>query len=262
MADLDITPGMEHADVAGWIVGALDPQEHRRFRAHLESCGECQQTVAEFAPAAQKLATGLPDGELLADVNPPEDLEERTLARVRQAASKARQPASNGQLAAGQAARETPARRRPRNWRGTRIISVAAAALVAAGAAAGIIFSQSTPALAFTIPLHGQNGSTASGQANAHQTSDGWSIQLTARHLKRLGPTQFYECWYASRASRAGHLDLITAGTFTVGPSGTASVQMWSAADPRTFPIMQITVESSGSASQHGTVILSGTART
>jgi len=264
---------VEHADVAGWIMGALDPQEHRRFRAHLETCGECQQTVAEFAPTAHKLAAGLPGGELLPDLNPPEDLAERTLARVQQAASKARPREGSGLLAGGQAAPETPAHgpetpargpetsaRRQRNWRGARIISVAAAALVAAGAGVGIIVSQPAPALAFTIPLHGQHGSTASGQANAHQTSAGWSIQLTARHLKPLGPGQFYECWYTSRASRPGHPDLISAGTFTAGSGGTASVQMWSAADPRTLPIMQITVQSPGNGSRTGTVILTGTA--
>ena len=240
---------MEHADVAGWIMGALDPAEHRRFRVHLESCAECQRTVAEFAPAAQKLAAALPAGDLLAGANPPADLQERTLIRVQLAAAK-------GHQAAVPAARKAPARRQ-----GARLIAVAAAALVAAGAAASFVVTQSAPALAFSIPLHGQNGTTAAAQATAHQSAGGWSIQLTARHLKQLGPGQFYECWYASRASRPGHRELITAGTFTVGASGTVSVQMWSAADPRTFPVMQITVESAGNASQHGTVILSGTAQ-
>jgi hypothetical protein len=33
---------------------------------------------------------------------------------------------------------------------------------------------------------------------------------------------------------------------------------MWSAADPRSFPTMQITAEQPGDAGQHGQVILSG----
>ena len=60
--------------------------------------------------------------------------------------------------------------------------------------------------------------------------------------------------------SRPGHPDLITAGTFTTGSSGIATVQMWSAADPRAFPTMQITAQTAGDGSQHGQVILSGTA--
>jgi hypothetical protein len=100
-----------------------------------------------------------------------------------------------------------------------------------------------------------------SGEAVAHQTADGWSIQLTVHDLKPPGPGRFYECWYAGPGNQPGHPDLITAGTFTVGPSGTATVQMWSAADPRTFPAMQITAEQAGDAGQHGQVILTGTAR-
>jgi hypothetical protein len=297
MADLDLTPDMEHADVAGWIMGALDPLEHRRFRVHLESCADCQRTVAEFAPAAQKLATALPDRDLLATANPPADLQERTLARVRQAAANG-QPdtdigtgsgtdtgtdtgsgtdigtdtatatgtgtetatgtgtatATGTETATGTDATPIAPRRRRQ---GARLISIAAAALVAVGAAAAFVVTQSAPALAFSIPLHGQNGSAATAQATAHQATGGWSIQLTARHLKPLGRGKFYECWYTSRA----HHELITAGTFTVASSGTVSVQMWSAADPRTFPVMEITIETAGDAGQHGTVILRGTAR-
>ena len=60
----------------------------------------------------------------------------------------------------------------------------------------------------------------------------GWSIQLTVSHLPDLGPGRFYECWYADSDSRPGHPDLITAGTFTTGRSGTATVQMWCTAEP------------------------------
>jgi len=256
MADLEMAPDMEHADVAGWVMGALDPGEHRRFRTHLESCAECQRTVAEFAPVAHKLATSLPNGDLTADANPPEDLQERTLSRVRQAAGQ-KSTLTDALMAVGRGRRKSVIRYRPRAW----LASAAAAAVVAVGVAVSLILGQSAPALAFTIPMHAQNGSTASGQATAHHTTDGWSIQLTARHLKALGPNQFYECWYAGKNSTAAHPELITAGTFTAGASGSVNVQMWSAADPRDFPTMQITVESAGNASQHGTVILSGTAR-
>ena len=36
---------------------------------------------------------------------------------------------------------------------------------------------------------------------------------------------------------------------------------MWSAADPTKFKVMQITAERPGDASQHGQVVLSGTAQ-
>jgi len=110
-----------------------------------------------------------------------------------------------------------------------------------------------------TIALHAPGGGTGSGQAVDRQTADGWSMRLTVHGLRNLGPGRFYECWYAGPASRPGHPDLITAGTFTVGSSGGATVQMWTAADPDAFPVMQITAERAGDGGQHGQVILTGT---
>jgi hypothetical protein len=109
--------------------------------------------------------------------------------------------------------------------------------------------------------MYSHNGSDAAGQAVAHSTSSGWSIKMTVSHLKPLPAGQFYECWYAGPGSTASDPRLITAGTFVVNSSGDATVQMWSAADPRKFPTMQITQEAPGDAGQHGEVILSGTAR-
>ena len=148
-----------------------------------------------------------------------------------------------------------------RRWSPRRTLSAAAAAVVAAVAAIALILASSAPALAFTIPLHPGHGSTASGQAVPHHTANGWSIALTLHGMPKPKPGQFYECWYAGPDNRPGHPDLITAGTFTVSPDGSATVQMWSAADPRSFPVMQITAEQAGDAGQHGQVLLSGTAQ-
>jgi len=45
MADPDIA----HADIAGWVLGALDPDESERFQAHLETCDERQREVRNSA---------------------------------------------------------------------------------------------------------------------------------------------------------------------------------------------------------------------
>ena len=74
-------------------------------------------------------------------------------------------------------------------------LSAAAAVIIAAVAAITLTLGQAAPALAFTIPLHAQNGATATGQAIARHTSDGWSIQMTVRGLKPLPSGDFYECW-------------------------------------------------------------------
>jgi len=79
--------------------------------------------------------------------------------------------------------------------------------------------------------------------------------------MPTLRTGQFYECWYVGAGSRPGHPDLVTAGTFTVDPAGSAAVQMWSEADPRAFPTMEITIEVAGDGAQHGQVLLTGTAQ-
>lgn len=235
MADSDVV----HADAAGWVLGALDPDESERFEAHLETCDECRQEVAELGPAAQMFKAILPGVDLASGPEPPADLQARTMARIQQASRKSR-------------------------WRrgNLRTLAAAAAAVVAV-AAAGIGFSlaQSTAALAFTIPLHHEPGKTGSGQAVAHQAPGGWSIQMNVEHLKPLRSNQFYECLYAGPDSLRGHPQLIPAGTFTVNASGSASVHMWSAANPRKFPTMEIAIEQVGSLAQQGTVVLAGRAR-
>jgi hypothetical protein len=149
-------------------------------------------------------------------------------------------------------------------WRRTsvRALTLAAAAVVAIAAGIAVWISRPGPApLAFTIPLHAASGGAASGQATAQHAGNGWFIKLTVHGLKDLGSGRFYECWYAGPGNRPGHANLITAGTFTVDRGGSATVQMWSAADPRTFRTMQITAEQPGDAAQHGQVVLSGSAR-
>ena len=285
MADLEMMQGDEHEDLAGWVLGALNPKEAARFQAHLETCQECQDSAAELGPAAQLLKTAgsaaeapagvsaeapagvsadqkptvnlKRPGDLTPTVNlrlptprapevvlePPADLEERTLARVRQAAEK-------------RAGRTGRWHRASYRW-----AAAAAAVVVVAGGATAITLAESGPAAAFTIPMQARDGSSATGKAVAHHTASGWSISMTVSHLKPLPSGQFYECWYSSPDSTRVQPSLITAGTFTVGANGNATVQMWSAADPRIFPIMEITAESSGDAAQHGQVILSGHAQ-
>jgi hypothetical protein len=110
-----------------------------------------------------------------------------------------------------------------------------------------------TSADTFTISLHATPGGSATGEAVVHHTANGWSVQLTVHGLKSLGPDGFYEDGYI----RPGGQSVITAGTFTVGESGSGTFISTSAADPR-GSAMQIISERPGDAGQHGEVILAG----
>jgi anti-sigma-K factor RskA len=249
---LDAIGELGHPDAAAWALGALDRGEAERFQEHLQSCGGCGIAVAEFEQVARALAHPAPELE------PPPDLQARTLASVQHAVMSARQAQQNPQPAPAKAGRWW-------RWHWNFPVFSVAAALGAAVVAIVVVLAQvvqTAPAQAQTvIPLHAASGSAALGQATAVHSDGGWSIRLTVHHLPPLGPGQFYECWYAGPGNRPGHPELITAGTFTVGPGGTGSFTMWSAANPRVFKTMQITAERPGDPGQRGQVILTGTAR-
>jgi Anti-sigma-K factor rskA/Putative zinc-finger len=239
----DPDPELAHPEAAGWVLGILDPGDADRFAGHLQSCPDCRAAVAELGPAARLLQTAAPAGE------PPDELQARTLDAVAQAAAGARPGGQRGRWRA----------------RSTRMLALAAALVIAAAVSVGLLVSRPAPAQAYTVVLHPQPGSpaaaaAASGRAVATQAGGGWSVQLTVAHLPDLGPGRFYECWWAGPGNRPGHPALISAGTFTVGRSGTATAQMWTAANPDTFQDMQITAQTPSSTGQHAQIILAGTA--
>ena len=85
----DATPELGHPDAAAWALGALDPEEAGRFKAHLQSCGGCRIAVADFEQVARALAHPPPA------VEPPPDLQARTLASVQYAVMSAKRAQEN-----------------------------------------------------------------------------------------------------------------------------------------------------------------------
>lgn len=238
MRPRDPDPELAHPEAAGWVLGILDGFDAERFGGHLQSCPDCRAAVTELGPAARMLPSAAP-----AEVPPP-SLRARTLASVAQAAAAAQRGERHSW------------------WRGwnVRMLALAAAVVIAAAVGAGLALSRPAPAEAYTLALHSQPGQAASGQAVATQTDSGWSIQLIVAHLADLGKGGFYECWWIGPGNRPGHPVLISAGTFIVGPSGSATAHMWTAADPETFTAMQITAETTASTGQPGHLVLTGTA--
>ena len=252
---------LEHPEVAGWALGALDPDDAAAFEEHLQSCGQCQAEVAEFASVARSLALAAPAAE------PPPDLEFKTLAAVQYAVMAESQTQPEPEAPSEPAAPKPSSAGKASRWWHLHwtnpllsVVTALGAAAVTAAAFIGVqVFQASAPAVAASFSLHAQPGQSGSATATARHADGGWEIKLTVKDLKKLGPDQFYECWYAGPNNRPGHPQLITAGTFA-GSNGTFN--MWSAADPAKYKIMQITAEQPGNASQHGKVILSGTAQT
>ncbi|MGH9283393.1 MAG: zf-HC2 domain-containing protein, partial [Acidimicrobiales bacterium] len=70
-----------HPDVAGHVLGVLEPGEARDFTHHLKDCADCRQEVAELSSVRAALDQALPAPEV------PPGLAERTLAAVERAAA-------------------------------------------------------------------------------------------------------------------------------------------------------------------------------
>ena len=238
MLPRDPDPALAHPEAAGWSLGILDGFDAERFAGHLRCCPDCQAAVTELGPAARMLHSAAP-----ADAPPP-GMRARTLASVAQAAAAA-QPGE-----------------RPGRWRGlnVRMLALAAGVVIAVSVGAGLALSRTPPAETYTLALHSQSAPLASGKAVATHTDSGWSVQLTVAHLADLGKGGFYECWWVGQGNRPGHPDLISAGTFVVGPSGSATAHMWTAADPDMYKAMQITAQTTAGTGQPGQVVLTGTA--
>jgi hypothetical protein len=254
----DAQHALEHPEVAAWVLGSLDPEDAPAFGEHLQSCEQCQEQVAEFAPVARSLPLAAPA------VEPPPDLGLKVLAAVRYAVmAESRTEAARWPEPA--APKPGPARKATRWWHFhwsnpllPLVTALGAAAVTAAIFIGAHIVQSPAPAVAATYVLRPQPGQAGSATATARDTAGGYEIQLTAKNLPRLGHGQFFECWYASPGNRPGHQELISGGTFA---SSHGTFTMWTAADPGTFKVMQITEQHAGTGRQQGTIILSGSAQ-
>jgi putative zinc finger protein len=274
-------PGPGHPDAAGWALGALDPADADAFEAHLPGCAGCQAAVAESQAVTHALKAPAPA------VEPPPDLGAKVLASVRHASRTSRQashphaaqptvampmPAQRPATAATaqQAVREAtnpdatarPAAARTSRWWHWHwnfpVFSVAAACGAAAAAIVLVVvqqLGQAAPALVATFDLRPVTGNAA-GTVVVHRGGNGWTLDASLRNLPPLQRHEYYECWYL-RSPSDRPSDAITGGSFT-SASSSGTFTMTSAANPRDYKIMEITIQRPGDSGRPGTVILRG----
>lgn len=229
-----------HADVAGWIMGSLDPVEAQAFARHLDGCPSCRETVRTFAPTRGVLAAATPPVEL------PNGMMARTLRAVDQAA-----------------ARDLGRRRRT-----VRLIAIAASVLLVAGVAvAGLVRAGllgPAPAGA-TVALAAPGGGTASGTASGRDTQAGWSVRMSVAGLPQIPDGHgHYECWYVAADDAPGHPDAVSAGSFEVDAAGRATnLTMWTVVDLKRERDLRMVVtrEPDDDPAMTGPVVLSGPVR-
>jgi len=207
-----------HPDLAGYLLGALEPGEAAAFEEHLAGCDLCRAEVAELEGLPELLERAAPP------VTVPPGLRERTFAAVERAAAGER---SRGRL---------------------RLAMVAAAVVVAL--LGGVVVSQSgrfgERGQVVELALAAPGGGPARATAEIRQGDDGLAIDMEVSGLAPNPPGSVYECWFVGPGDTLERPNRVSAGTFTVGADGRAKLRLQSAADLRRFPAMGVTLERDG----------------
>ena len=229
-------PPLPHADVAGFVLGVLDPSESRDFSDHLSACPACRQEISELAPLRVLLDQGMPAPVL------PAGLAERTFAAIEEAA------------AAPDSGRPEHAQRSRRPRRAA--LAVAAVAAVAA-AATGVVLATSDDDGRREVALLAAGGGNGEGVARLERGVAGVDVELSVTGLPVAPPGSYYECWSVGKSDTLSSPARVTAGTFTVSATGTTTVRMTTAADHTQFPGIEVTLEpDDGDPSRTGPVVL------
>jgi len=207
-----------HPDLAGYVLGALDPGETAAFEQHLAGCDACQAEVDDLQGLPELMDRAAPPIEV------PPGLRERTFAAVERAAA--------------------PSRRRGPLL---RLAAVAAALVVAL--LGGVVVSQlggGGRGEVIELALAAQPGRTGRATAELRRVDDGVAIDMEVSGLAPNPPGSVYECWFVGPGDTLEQPNRVSAGTFTIGAGGRASLRMHSAADLRRFPVMGVTLETDG----------------
>jgi anti-sigma-K factor RskA len=206
-----------HPDLAGYVLGALDPGETAAFEQHLAGCDTCRAEVEELQGLPELMDRAAPPIEV------PPGLRERTFAAVERAAG--------------------DRRRAPL----LRLVAVAAALMVAL--LGGVVVSQlggGGRGQVIELALTAQPGVSGRATVELRPVDDGVAVDMEVSGLAPTQPGTVYECWFVGPGDSLERPNRVSAGTFTVGASGRASLRMHSAADPRRFPVMGVTLEEDG----------------
>lgn len=242
-----------HPDLAGHVLGTLEPDVAAGFSAHLRSCGRCQRELADLAWLPDRLAQVLPAPVL------PAALRDKTLAAIA-ACPPVQTDRSPAGAPSAPSASSAPATRRSR-W---PVAALAAAVAVVVAIAALANGPASPPVRPRLVQLAAVGGSAidARGVARLQRTPLGVVVEL---HLSNLGgapPGTHFECWYVAEGDTPERPARVSAGTFRAPEDGRAVVRMVTAADPRRFSTIEVTLEATdGDPGRAGPAVLRGSRR-
>ncbi len=165
-------------DASAYVLGALEHDEHGRFREHLASCAQCRAEVAELQPVVDELPASVPA------MTAPKEMRARILATVRAEAEL---------LGAAGIGADRPAKAaRPWYRRNDFVLGVAAAASAGVAALIAVLIAVGGSSHARLVPGEGL------GPAHTAEVSlsrrDGHS-ELVVRRMPQPALGRIYEVW-------------------------------------------------------------------
>jgi len=245
----------DHTDVAGFVLGRLEPDERDRFEHHLAGCGECQAALRELAPVSELVAAAAPA------VNLPAGLEARVLAAVEE---EARRTNGHAEVPLVDASSVEPGRRRmraPEPTGATRErrrparrrllaprrlgLALAACAALALAVVGGVRLADSgtQPPLELAATLEAPGAGGAQARAEVTETGIGRVIEFRSDDLAILPKGEYYELWFVGPGDSRRKSNRISAGTFHPDPEGRSHVSFAAAVDPAKYPVLSVTAE-------------------
>lgn len=198
-----------HDDLAGFALGALDPDESRSFELHLEDCGSCRERLQWLYPAVDLLPASVEQ------ISPPESLRQGLMDTVLAEAEEAAASSPTPQ-------RPAPALEKRSWWSGLSGSMMRPAAgfavvmLLVAGAATGYLLrgSDSEPAKSTFVKAEPTRGTAPGVSATLERHGD--SATLHVNQMPKLARNEVYEVW----VQRGGVME--PASIFILGRDGSA----------------------------------------
>jgi anti-sigma-K factor RskA len=200
----------EHRETAAsYVLGALPEDELRTFAAHLETCEQCQRSVAELQVAADVLPL------TTVQVEPPPELKDRIMTVVR----------SEAELQRAAEGRPAPAPGPRRRWWRGRVLglaplpaAVAASLVIAIAVAGGILASGGDN----TRTVQGQVLIASAPKARASLRLSDDATKLTVSGMPAPPAGKVYQVWL----KRPAHSPEPTRALFRVDARGDADVEI------------------------------------
>jgi anti-sigma-K factor RskA len=209
---------------AGFVLGALDPDEERAVREHLATCSLSHDELAELGSVVSALA------EAVEQVEPPASLRDRVMAAAARDLEARRSGAAQPTMPPSPPA-AVPGARRVRPARLGWALGLAAVLVIAALGAWNVTLRSDLDA-ATAYRQHVEQVLTAAARQGSHSAilrsdanpaigglavvaSDG-SVQVVMRGLAPTTGRSVYEAWVI-----AGENAPVPIGSFTVGSDGT-----------------------------------------